>query len=101
MALIRTLKRLGPLKAGVQPHLEIWWKKKPAANVTDGMVTQTISPFELKSSPMQAAIDEFAPAKFFDNFPNVWDIGPGIVLLVGTVYGADQYFEYLGHHHRD
>ncbi|KAJ8601705.1 hypothetical protein CTAYLR_003213 [Chrysophaeum taylorii] len=100
MALRRSFARLGEVKAGVQPHLELWWKKKPTTGVTDGMVTQqVISPFEL--TPVSSLLDNWSPAKLVDTFPSLWDIGPGIILLVGTVYGADWYFEYLAHSHRD
>ena len=135
MALRATVRRLGDLKPGVQPHLEIWspaastlsrclrpllevtdhrcstraahphaiatrrWKKKPKDGVIDGMVTRTISPFELQ--PIRSLWDQYAPGNFLNNFPSLWDIGPGIVVLVGTVAWADWYFEVLGRHHRD
>lgn len=99
MALRRSLIRLGELKPGVQPHLELWWKKKPGHGTTDGMVTQQISPFEL--TPFKNVFDNLKPSKLADTFPNIWDIGPAIVILVGTVYGADWYFEHLAHTHRD
>ena len=99
MALRTTVRRLGDLKPGVQPHLEIWWKKKPKDGVIDGMVTRTISPFELQ--PIRSLWDQYAPGNFLNNFPSLWDIGPGIVVLVGTVAWADWYFEVLGRHHRD
>jgi len=99
MAFRRSLMRLGEVKAGVQPHLELWWKKKPQHGLTDGMVTQQISPFEL--TPYKNILDHLSPAKLAETFPSLWDIGPGILLLVGTVYGADWYFEYLAHSHRD
>mmetsp|Transcript_8608 Transcript_8608/g.25897 ORF Transcript_8608/g.25897 Transcript_8608/m.25897 type:complete len:100 (+) Transcript_8608:167-466(+) len=99
MAFRASLRRLGEAKAGVQPHLEIWWKKKPKHGVTDGMTTQTISPFELQ--PIRSLFEQYSPANFMNNFPSLWDIGPGIVTLVGTVAWADWYFDYLGKHHRD
>ena len=67
--------------------------------VIDGMVTRTISPFELQ--PIRSLWDQYAPGNFLNNFPSLWDIGPGIVVLVGTVAWADWYFEVLGRHHRD
>ena len=63
------------------------------------MVTRTISPFELQ--PIRSLWDQYAPGNFLNNFPSLWDIGPGIVVLVGTVAWADWYFEVLGRHHRD
>ena len=75
------------------------WKKKPKDGVIDGMVTRTISPFELQ--PIRSLWDQYAPGNFLNNFPSLWDIGPGIVVLVGTVAWADWYFEVLGRHHRD
>mmetsp|Transcript_11801 Transcript_11801/g.16011 ORF Transcript_11801/g.16011 Transcript_11801/m.16011 type:complete len:101 (-) Transcript_11801:3131-3433(-) len=100
MAFRRALQRLaGPVKPGVQPHMELWWGKKPPTGSTDGMVTQTISPFELK--PLRSLYDLFSPMNIHDQFPSLWDMGPAIVLLIGTVYGSEWYFEYLGHHHRD
>ena len=74
-------------------------KKKPKDGVIDGMVTRTISPFELQ--PIRSLWDQYAPGNFLNNFPSLWDIGPGIVVLVGTVAWADWYFEVLGRHHRD
>ena len=99
MALRFTLRRLGEIKAGVQPQLELWWSKKPTAGVQDGMVTRTISPFELK--PLRSLFDLFSPQNIHEQFPSVWDVGPAFVFLVGTIYGADWYFEYLAHQHRD
>ena len=61
------------------------------------MVTRTISPFELQ--PIRSLWDQYAPGNFLNNFPSLWDIGPGIVVLVGTVAWADWYFEVLGRHH--
>ena len=75
------------------------WKKKPKDGVIDGMVTRTISPFELQ--PIRSLWDQYAPGNFLNNFPSLWDIRPGIVVLVGTVAWADWYFEVLGRHHRD
>ena len=60
MAFRASLRRLGEAKAGVQPHLEIWWKKKPKHGVTDGMTTQTISPFELQ--PIRSLFEQRQPA---------------------------------------
>ncbi|KAH8057434.1 hypothetical protein JL720_14159 [Aureococcus anophagefferens] len=77
----------GAVKAGVQPHLEIWWKKKPSTGAVDGMTTQMISPFELQ--PTRSLWEQFGPANFLNNFPSIWDIGPGAVALVGTHYWAD------------
>mmetsp|Transcript_23456 Transcript_23456/g.72146 ORF Transcript_23456/g.72146 Transcript_23456/m.72146 type:complete len:100 (+) Transcript_23456:62-361(+) len=99
MALRGTLRRLGEAKVGVQPHLDLWWRKKPTAGVQDGMVTKTISPFELK--PLRSLYDLFSPSNIHDQFPSLWDIGPAILFVVGTIYGADTYFEYLSRQHRD
>ena len=83
-----------------RPHKRVRrWKKKPKDGVIDGMVTRTISPFELQ--PIRSLWDQYAPGNFLNNFPSLWDIGPGIVVLVGTVAWADWYFEVLGRHHRD
>ncbi|KAJ1448471.1 hypothetical protein M885DRAFT_574277 [Pelagophyceae sp. CCMP2097] len=83
----------GAVKAGVSEHLQIWWSKKPRPGVTDGMVIQTISPFELK--PMRSLYDQYGPQNFLNNFPNLIDIGPAFVALVGAYYGSDWYFDYL------
>eukprot|EP00635_Sarcinochrysidales_sp_CCMP3193_P002130 CAMPEP_0118914048 /NCGR_PEP_ID=MMETSP1166-20130328/14568_1 /TAXON_ID=1104430 /ORGANISM="Chrysoreinhardia sp, Strain CCMP3193" /LENGTH=99 /DNA_ID=CAMNT_0006853613 /DNA_START=57 /DNA_END=356 /DNA_ORIENTATION=- len=99
MAFRASLRRLGEVKEGVQPHLYLWWKKKPTAGVQDGMVTRTISPFELK--PLRGLYDLFSPQNIHDQFPSLWDVGPALALLVGTVYGADWYFDYLARQHRD
>lgn len=56
MAFAASLRRLGAVKAGVQPHLEIWWKKKPTTGAIDGMTTRTISPFELQ--PMRSLAEQ-------------------------------------------
>mmetsp|Transcript_19538 Transcript_19538/g.77724 ORF Transcript_19538/g.77724 Transcript_19538/m.77724 type:complete len:101 (+) Transcript_19538:60-362(+) len=100
MAFRFSVRRLaGAVKPGVQPHLELWWKKKPADGVLDGLVQQSISPFELK--PIRSLIEQFSPANFMNNFPSLWDVGPALVFLVGTIWGGDAYFEYLAHLHRD
>ena len=99
MAFRASLRRLGEAKAGVQPHLEIWWKKKPSKGAVDGMTTQMISPFEL--NPTQSLWAQYSPANFANNFPSVWDFGPALVALVGTYYWSDWYFDHLSRHHRD
>lgn len=99
MAFRASLRRLGEAKAGVQPHLEIWWKKKPAKGTIDGMTTQTISPFELQ--PIRSMAEQYGPANFLNNFPAFIDVAPAAAVLIGTYYWADWYFEYLGRHHRD
>ena len=95
-----TLRRLaGEVKPGVNPHMQIWWSKKAAPGVQDGMVTKSISPFELK--PLRSLWDLFAPQNIHHQFPSVWDFGPALVVLVGTIYGCDWYFDYLAYQHRD
>ena len=102
IAVFRTSRVSGtvhPHAAGATPQRARRWKKKPKDGVIDGMVTRTISPFELQ--PIRSLWDQYAPGNFLNNFPSLWDIGPGIVVLVGTVAWADWYFEVLGRHHRD
>jgi len=43
----------------------------------------------------------YGPANFLNNFPSFIDIAPGAVVLIGTYYWADWYFEQLNIHHRD
>lgn len=76
-----------------------WWGKKPKQGMTDGMVTRQISPFEL--TPMKMLLDNWSPSKLSETFPSPWDFGPGLAILLGTIYGADWYFEHLAKSHRD
>jgi len=80
----------------VEPHLDKWWSK---AVKQDGLVEKHLSPMEqLTVEPYFWGWGGKKAKQFMDS---VFDVGPALAFLVGTVYWSDWKFAQLSHHHRD
>ncbi|GBG32123.1 Cytochrome b-c1 complex subunit 8 [Hondaea fermentalgiana] len=87
---------MAPPMKNVHPGLAKLWKKYKPIN---GLVTRTVSPYQQDFiTPWVKTWPEKMKHKISDN---LFDVGPGVLVLFGTVAWADATFESEMKKHRD